>query len=170
MIPKLDPSAVEVDATPYRDALQAIYAALDAEIARRAPVCQLSGRCCRFVEYDHTLFLTTAELGVLLADAPAPSRPLDDGETCPWQDAQGRCTAREARPLGCRVYFCDPGYEGQAAELTETFLARLKELARTYGLPWNYAPLHHHLRAAWPHRPTADQPPSPLGPSGGESS
>jgi len=142
--------AVDVDS--YRDALLALYAELDAEIARRAPVCQLSGRCCRFVEYDHTLFLSAAELGVLLADAPAPVRPLDGGETCPWQNGQGHCTARGARPLGCRVYFCDPGYEGQAEELSETFLARLKQLSTEFGLPWNYAPLHHHLRVAWAQR------------------
>lgn len=148
---------VELDVDAFRAALLAIYQELDAAVARRGPVCQLSGRCCRFAEYDHTLFLSSAELGVLLADAPAPSRPLDEGKTCPWQDAQGRCTAREARPLGCRVYFCDPGYDGQAEGLSETFLARIKQLTEDYGLPWNYAPLHHHLRMAWAQR----RPPVP---------
>lgn len=163
MIPPLDPRALDVDVAAYREALQAIYGALEAEIARRAPVCQLSGRCCRFAEYDHTLFLSTAELGVLLADAPAPTRPLDDGETCPWQDARGHCTARSARPLGCRVYFCDPSYEGQAGELTESFLARVKQLADAFGLPWNYAPLHHHLRLVWPRPLEAEgEGPDPL--------
>ena len=38
-------------------------------------------------------------------------RPLDQGATCPWQDSRGHCTAREARPLGCRVYYCDPAFE-----------------------------------------------------------
>lgn len=154
MISRTDPIELDVDA--FRGALLALYADLDAEVARRAPVCQLSGRCCRFKEYDHTLFLSAPELSVLLADAPAPSRPLDKGLTCPWQDAQGRCTAREARPLGCRVYFCDPKYEGQAEELSETFLARLKRLAEDFGLPWNYAPLHQHLRSAWSQRVQPD--------------
>src|SRR4051794_24488272 len=94
MISRVESRELDVDA--FRDALMAIYAELDAEVARRAPVCQLSGRCCRFAEYDHTLFLSSAELGVLLADAPEPSRPLDEGETCPWQDDRGRCTARGA--------------------------------------------------------------------------
>ena len=66
-----------------------------------------------------------AEAALLVADAPPPARPLDDGATCPWQDGAGRCTARGARPLGCRVYFCDPSYEGQAEPLTEEFLGRL---------------------------------------------
>ena len=74
----------------FRDALRALYAELDAEVAAaRARSAELSGRCCRFAEYDHTLFLSAPEAALLLADAPPPSRPLDDGATCPWQDARG---------------------------------------------------------------------------------
>ncbi len=130
---------------PYFDELREIYAALDSEVARLAPVCQVSGRCCRFREYGHTLFLSEPELEYLLREAPAPVRALDDGETCPWQDAGGRCTARGARPLGCRVYFCDPTYQGAAPLLSEQFIARLCDLARRHRLSWNYAPLHRHL-------------------------
>jgi hypothetical protein len=126
--------------------LEELYAELDAAVAERAPVCRISGRCCRFREYGHTLFLSAPELEYLLDRAPAPSRPLDDGETCPWQDAAGRCTAREARPLGCRVYFCDPAFEEAAPMLSEQFLARLKRLVERYGRDWAYAPLHQHLR------------------------
>jgi hypothetical protein len=137
-----------VTADDVRDPLSLLYQELDAAVAEAAPVCALSGRCCRFEEYGHTLFLSAPEAALLLADAPPPSRPLDDGRTCPWQDAAGRCTAREARPLGCRVYFCDPDYEGRAPELSERFLARLKTLAAAEGWPWGYAPLHHHLQEA----------------------
>src|SRR5437764_4905777 len=105
--------------------------------------------CCRFAEYGHTLFVSVAEFAVLLADAPPPARPLDDGATCPWQDAHGRCTAREARPLGCRVFFCDPAYLPEAPDLSERYLARLKRLVEDCDLPWDYAPLHDHLRRAW---------------------
>ncbi len=143
-----------------REALAILYAELDAAVAEAAPVCRLSGRCCRFEEYGHALFLSAPEAAVLLADAPPPSRPLDDGETCPWQDASGRCTARAARPLGCRVYFCDPAYEGKAPELTERFLARLKALAAARGWPWDYAPLHRHLREAAARGAFADPPPA----------
>jgi hypothetical protein len=125
--------------------LHALYADLDAEVARLAPVCRISGRCCRFREYGHTLFLSEPEVQYLLSEAPEPVRPLDEGETCPWQDGRGHCTAREARPLGCRVYFCDPSYQDVAPALSERFLARLKRLAADYNLPWNYAPLHRHL-------------------------
>jgi hypothetical protein len=81
----------------------------------------------------------------LLQSAPEPKRSLDQGETCPWQDLDGRCTAREGRPLGCRVYYCDPSYEPHAFELSERYITRLKELTVSNGLPWNYAPLHRHL-------------------------
>jgi len=131
-----------------RDALHALYAELDDAVSRLAPVCAVSGRCCRFVEYDHTLFLCEAEAALLLAEAPPPARPLDGGATCPWQDEQNRCTAREARPLGCRVYFCDPAYQPHAPALSEEFVAKLKRLSEATEWPWNYAPLHHHLRRA----------------------
>jgi Fe-S-cluster containining protein len=92
--------------------------------------------------------VSAPEAAVLLEDGPPAVRRLDDGETCPWQDDRGRCTAREARPLGCRVYFCDPAYQTDAHSLSEQFIARLKRLVEEHDLPWQYAPLHHHLEAA----------------------
>jgi hypothetical protein len=136
------------DPNRFRVALHALYAALDAEIASMGPVCALSGRCCRFAEYGHTLFLSEPEAVLLLDEAPPPCRPLDDGASCPWQDAAGRCTARAARPMGCRLYFCDPQYQPQAPLLSEAFIGRLKHLVDDLDLPWNYAPLHSHLRQA----------------------
>lgn len=132
----------------FRTDLGSIYADLGSDIARAGPVCALSGRCCRFEEYGHTLFLSEPEFALLLADAPPPVRPRDDGQTCPWQDARGRCVAHEARPLGCRVYFCDDSYQDEGNDLSERHIARLKRLVEARGLPWNYAPLHHHLRRA----------------------
>jgi hypothetical protein len=136
------------DPSGFRAELRALYAALDAEIARLGPHCALSGRCCRFVEYDHTLFVSEPEAALLLDEAPPPSRVLDQGQTCPWQDPAGRCTARAARPLGCRVFYCDPTFQPQAEALSETFIARLKRLVDHYRLAWNYAPLHRHLHHA----------------------
>ena len=56
-------------------------------------------------------------------------------------------TAREPRPLGCRVYYCDPAYQESGNRITEKYLGRLKELADAHGVPWHYAPLHHFLNA-----------------------
>lgn len=136
------------DLDRLRTALRVVYDDLAAEIDLAGPGCDLSGRCCRFAEYDHTLFLSGPEAEILLADAPPPVRPLDDGETCPWQDDRNRCTAREARPLGCRVYFCDPSYQERSHELSEVFLGKLRSIAVQFDRPWNYAPLHRHLRVA----------------------
>jgi Fe-S-cluster containining protein len=128
--------------------LRALYKELDADVAELGPVCQLSGRCCRFKEYGHTLFISTPEAQLLLESAPEPCRPLDRGDTCPWQNEHGHCTARDSRPMGCRVYYCDPSYERFAYDLSERFIRRLKELTDNQGLAWNYAPLHRHLDQA----------------------
>jgi len=125
--------------------LRGLYAELDREVASFGPVCALSGRCCRFVEFGHTLFVSTAEVDFLLAFAVAPSRPLDQGETCPWQDSRGHCTARDARPLGCRTYYCDPSFEEESHRISEHFIDRLKRLSAVHEIQWNYAPLHRHL-------------------------
>jgi hypothetical protein len=132
----------------HRATLQALYATVDRRVAEAGPACALSGRCCRFREYGHTLFLTEIEARLLLADAPPPVRPLDDAAACPWQDEHGRCTARDARPLGCRIYFCDPTYPALMYELTEAALAELRAWVRREDLPWNYRPLHDHLQSA----------------------
>jgi hypothetical protein len=108
----------------------------------------LSGRCCRFAEFGHTLFVSAPETDELLIGAPTPVRALDDGQTCPWQDLYGRCTAREARPLGCRIYFCEEAYQETAHALSEQYVLRLKQLVNRHGLAWNYAPLHDHLHHA----------------------
>jgi Fe-S-cluster containining protein len=122
-----------------------LYREVDGAVAAAGPVCIASGRCCRFKEYGHTLFLSNLEAEVLLADAPPYEAARVTADFCPFQ--QGNlCTAREPRPLGCRVYYCDPNYQDTCSDISETYLRRLKELAVTNGVSWHYAPLHHFLR------------------------
>ncbi len=148
-IPHPQPENTEtVTAENLRASVQSIYRELAREIETAGPVCDLSGRCCRFAEWDHTLFLSGIEAEILIQDAPPPVRMLDNGETCPWQNDRGHCTAREARPLGCRVYYCDPAYQGKAEALSEVYLGQLKRLTEELGRPWSYAPLHRHLHSA----------------------
>ena len=135
-----------------RDVL-AVYAAADAAVTAAAPRCDASGRCCRFTEYGHTLFISAFEAELLLETAPAFAQPVSrDG--CPFQ-VKGLCTARETRPLGCRIYFCDPAYEPRMAEITEDAVAQLKRIADAHGTGWHYAPLHHFLNAERDARPDA---------------
>jgi hypothetical protein len=129
----------------WKAELRVLYTELDREVAAIGPVCELSGRCCRFQEYGHTLFISTAEVEYLVGEAPPPERPLDQGATCPWQNSRGHCTARDARPLGCRIYYCDPSFQEEAHRLSERFIDRMKRLSCDHAIPWNYAPLHRHL-------------------------
>ena len=103
----------------------------------------VSGRCCRFKEYGHVLYLSGLEAEVLLHSAPAYEQPVTP-EFCPFQKGN-LCTAREPRPLGCRVYYCDPNYQETGNQISETYLRKLKELAREEGIEWQYAPLNHFL-------------------------
>ena len=120
-----------------------LYKEVDGEVTAAGPVCIASGRCCRFKEYGHTLFLSNLEADVLLAGAPPYDRPVTP-DFCPFQKGN-LCTARGPRPLGCRVYYCDPAYQETAGRISETYLRRLKELAEAHGVPWRYAPLHAFL-------------------------
>jgi hypothetical protein len=120
-----------------------VYAEADREVAAAGPVCVASGRCCRFKEYGHVLYISNLEADVLLDGAPAYERPVSS-DFCPFQ--QGTlCTARAPRPLGCRVYFCDPAYQETSHAITEKYLRRLKELAEEHGVEWRYAPLYRFL-------------------------
>jgi Fe-S-cluster containining protein len=129
-----------------------LYDAVDREVAAAGPVCVASGRCCRFKEYGHVLYLSNLEADVLLAGGPPYDRPVTP-DYCPFQKGN-LCTAREPRPLGCRVYYCDPGYQETGNRITEEFLRRLKELADAHAVAWHYAPLHAFLNA-----PGAEYPP-----------
>lgn len=123
-----------------------LYREVDAEVAAAGPVCVASGRCCRFKQYGHVLYLSNLEADVLLSAAPPYETPVSEA-FCPFQK-DNLCTAREPRPLGCRVYFCDPTYQETCRDITEKYLHRLKELALEHGIEWQYAPLHHFLNQA----------------------
>ncbi len=131
-----------------------VYADADAAVTAANPKCDASGRCCRFTEYEHTLFISHFEAEILLESAPPFSQPVSrDG--CPFQ-IDGLCTARDTRPLGCRIYFCEPTYEPRMMEITEESIARLKRIADEYETGWNYAPLHHFLNNMRPSEPVGD--------------
>jgi len=120
-----------------------LYHAVDREVAAAGPVCEASGRCCRFKEYGHVLFVSNLEAEVLLAEAPPFTAPVSS-DFCPFQK-DNLCTARGPRPLGCRIYYCDSSYQEAGNQITESSLRQLKELADRHGLEWRYAPLHYFL-------------------------
>lgn len=124
-------------------ALRACYADLDAEVASRNPTCWLSGKCCKFDTHGHKLYVTALEIAWVISrlDPLGRSRlyeaPLPDLDGCPFQ-VNGLCSVHALRPLGCRVYFCDPSAQGWQNDLYETFLSRLRRLHEERGVEYRY--------------------------------
>jgi Fe-S-cluster containining protein len=61
-----------------RDAVARVYAELQVEIDARKPKCSMSGRCCRFEEFGHRLYVTTIELAAFahrFSSSPSPGTP-----------------------------------------------------------------------------------------------
>lgn len=149
-------------------AVDGVYAALAEEVARRRPVCDASGRCCRFEEYGHRLYVTTAELaafvngmsqlsvvsGPLLDESrrPLPVLTTDHGQLttdntgCPFQ-AGRLCGAHAIRPFGCRIFYCDPAAEDWQAEAYERFHAELKAIHDRFEIPYFYVEWRRALAA-----------------------
>jgi Fe-S-cluster containining protein len=116
--------------------LESLYRELDLLIERSGAVCISRGGCCRFEEAGHELFATALEADYAAARAPEAPAPEAPGR-CPYHVA-GRCTAREARPLGCRTYFCDRRTSSVLAEAHEHYLRRVREIERHTGHPAAY--------------------------------
>lgn len=145
--------------TDVRDAVEGVYRDLAAKIDQRRPVCVVSGRCCRFEEYDHRLYVTTLELaafvngfesGVCNGTLTAAMKDWD-GTGCPFQIAR-LCGVHAIRPFGCRIFFCDPTATQWQQEAYEHFHTRLKRLHEELEVPYFYVEWRQALRAVlqWP--------------------
>ena len=140
-----------------REAIERIYTDLVAEVAERRPVCVVSGRCCRFEEYGHRLFVTTAELAAFVHGLEAvPRTPaLEeairnwDGTGCPFQVAK-LCGVHALRPFGCRIFFCDATATQWQNDAYEAFHARLKRLHEELAVDYFYVEWRQALRAVVP--------------------
>lgn len=129
------------------EAVGAVYTQLQGEVEQRKPACAVSGRCCRFEEYGHRLFVTTIELAAFvrgLADLPAEHRARLNGAAadwdrtgCPFQLAR-LCGVHGIRPFGCRIYFCDPTAQEWQQDVYERLHAQLKAEHERLGVPYFY--------------------------------
>jgi Fe-S-cluster containining protein len=131
-------------ADPRIDALLgALYRDLDADIAARRPTCWLSGKCCKFESYGHRLYVTGLEIAWLLGQLDEAGRGrlaqalLPELDGCPFQ-VNGLCSVHALRPIGCRIYFCDPAAQGWQSDVYEAFLMRLRRLHEEHGLDYRY--------------------------------
>lgn len=128
-----------------REAVGRLYADVAKEIDARRPVCAVSGRCCRFEEYGHRLYVTTIELAAFVYDFETCGRSpqLDEsierwsGTGCPFQLGK-LCGVHLIRPFGCRMFFCDPTSTEWQNNQYERFHARLKLLHEELGVPYAY--------------------------------
>ncbi|MFO0973202.1 MAG: hypothetical protein U1A27_07175 [Phycisphaerae bacterium] len=157
------PIAAPAGGVPSADGLQSadglmarmeqFYAAVDAEVAGHRPVCVNRGACCRFDEYGHRLYVTAVELAYFVARQSVHGlRAVAADDGCPYQQA-GACTARDHRPLGCRVFFCDPATRDWQGPLYERQLAALRQIGDEYDMPYRYVEWRAALRSAMPGDP-----------------
>ena len=127
-----------------RTAVMDLYAAVQREIDARKPLCVISGKCCRFEEYGHRLFVTTIELAAFVHSVPfMPERW--DGTGCPFQKNK-LCSVHPSRPFGCRMFFCDPTSTEWQNERYERFHADLKRLHESLAVPYFYIEWRQALR------------------------
>ncbi len=65
------------------------------------------------------------------------STPTWDGTGCPFQ-IDKLCGVHALRPLGCRMYFCDPTSTEWQNDLYERLHAELRRLHDETGVPYRY--------------------------------
>jgi Fe-S-cluster containining protein len=145
------------------DAVARVYADLQREIDVRRPICNASGRCCRFEEFGHRLYVSTLELAAFVAGLPAvpSSQPvakptslplLAGGDSkkseggCQFQIG-GLCSVHAIRPFGCRMFFCDATSTQWQNERYEQFHAELKRLHEQLNVPYLYVEWRQALAA-----------------------
>jgi Fe-S-cluster containining protein len=126
-------------------AVRELYADVQQQIDARRPLCVMSGRCCRFEEFGHRLFVTTMELAAFVSQLSVDPPPPWDGTGCPFQ-VNKLCTVHTIRPFGCRMFFCDATAALWQNEQYEVFHARLKRLHEQMGVPYRYVEWRDALR------------------------
>jgi Fe-S-cluster containining protein len=137
-----------------RAAVEAIYAQVAAAVDASKPRCDASGRCCRFDQYGHRLYVTTMELAVFVDSLSEwQARPAGESsrqgvrlhvrdarateEGCQYQ-VEGLCSVHAIRPFGCRMFYCDPSAEQWQQEQYERFHAMLKREHERLGVAYAY--------------------------------
>lgn len=124
-------------------AVKGVYDDTASRVEQRGPACWASGRCCHFEATGHRLYVTGLEAAIAqqLAARPAVTSSVRASLTlggCPFQ--QGHlCGEREARPLGCRVYFCDQSAQSWQQELSEHGINQIRVIHDEFDIPYRYA-------------------------------
>lgn len=123
-----------------------IYNKIDSELSGINPGCDACGTCCHFNTYDHVLYTSNIETNYILENVIVPSFDPNQG-TCPFL-ANNKCTIREYRTLGCRVFFCNPDYKEKSQDIYNKYYTMIKDLAIRNKVEWHYAPMMKLLKDA----------------------
>jgi hypothetical protein len=127
--------------------LEAVYRDADRLFAGWS--CPASTECCRFGVTGRQPYVTSIELAAVRKAVAARGGPRSwrratgrlalpmgprDERICPLLDASGRCAVYEARPLGCRTFYCDRATPGARVERREVnaLVRRIQDIAQRH--------------------------------------
>ena len=104
------PTATRPGVAEAVTAARAVLAAADTTLDGWS--CEASTDCCRFGVTGREPFVTAVEweiVRIAVAARGLPKRRLVvvDERPCRLLDERGRCAVYDARPLGCRTFYCD---------------------------------------------------------------
>jgi Fe-S-cluster containining protein len=116
-----------------------VYNKLDTELARINPGCDTCGTCCHFDLFGHELYASTIEINYILENVEVASFNPEQ-RICPFL-AEKKCTIREYRTLGCRVFFCNPNYKEKSQDIYNKYYKMIKDIAIRNQTEWHYAPM-----------------------------
>ena len=145
---------LEASARPEVEAaIEGIHREIARVVHEARPHCLASGNCCRFEAHGHRLYATGLEVARCLSICRDEGRDITRADieaavlegNCPWQDGR-LCIAREGRPTGCRVYFCDPRLQDLVPELAENAHREIREIHERFNVPYAYGEWRTMLR------------------------
>jgi Fe-S-cluster containining protein len=130
------------------DEVKKIYDWLDSTIKPLNNKCDACGKCCNFDSFGHKLFITTPELLYFMQNVTSgnviSSEGLKEAEVeksikkkvCPYLKDE-KCTVRNFRFAGCRIFFCKEDKNLQN-KLSEETIEKFKALCDKFNLPYRY--------------------------------
>ncbi len=139
------PGEEEAELRELERELAALYREVDARYAEHS--CPASTECCRFGITGREPYVTSLELAVLTRAMRAKSvtvgelsakktrrLELADERRCPLLSDGGRCRAYDARPLGCRTFWCERASVSSPVKHAELlgFVRRVQALAERH--------------------------------------
>lgn len=119
------------------DEVKKIYDWLDSNIKPLNNKCETCGKCCNFDSFGHKLFVTTPEL--LYFSRNVRNLRKMSTQTCPYLE-NDKCSARNSRFAGCRIFFCKADDE-QLNKLAEKTIEKFKSLCNNFNFPYRYIDL-----------------------------